>query len=576
MFARIPLLAALALLALALAHAHVAGAWPTAPLVVRACAGSLCTPMAASDGAGGAFVTWREDSLPGSLGRLRAQHVLGGGTLDPTWPASGLAVRDSLAARTLVRVLPDASGGFYVTWLEGSISLFVQHVLGSGVFDPNWPVRGRLIASASSLHGPAIIEDGAGGLILAWAGASSGDTRVFLTRLNSDGTTPPAWRIGQLWFPHLYVPGVLAYEPSLALSNDGSVFLTFIQLEIDELSPSSISFSSQLLRLTAQGQTPEGIVELGRQAVPESGWRIEPWFMCASDGSGGLYGLLRGSEPYASSPDSSVLVHLDAHGQPIEDWPAEGVKMDTPWRANEPVMLADGEGGVAIGGIVYTGTDSDPDLVIHRFHADGTESWNGFVGGSWSPALVSDPLGGFHAAATDRTNWHSGIGGGRAGLYVRSFVPANSPSAGYEQPGTAPNNTAEYGDVGLAPAGDGGCIAFYVHVVAPEGLLAIRLSPSGQPLDVPLPSPAPGLEITSASWRNGVGVRMRCAIPAGASASLALHDLAGRVVARANDLAPRGSSDVVLAGTSRLVPGIYFVRLRQGAASAHARVVVIP
>ncbi len=549
--------------------------WSPTPVVVRPLVATLRTPMAVSDSSGGAFVAWCEDTVANTLGVLRAQHLLASGDRDPAWPSSGRPVRDSLAARTLVRALSDEAGGLYLAWLEG-MTLYVQHILGSGALDARWPARGVSIANVGSHYSPSIIEDGVGGLFVAWAGSQLGDSRALVTRLNADGTTPTAWRVGQLWFPHVYVPGFLVQGVSLARSGDGGAFLAFDQIELESVVPPVLVCTHRVLHLTAQGQTPDDPIELARRVAPEYGWRIDPHALLASDGSGGCYCLLRGGAPYGWYADSSSLLRLEPSGQIVPDWPNEGVRMGSPWTANEPLMIADGMGGVAIGGVVGIYTDTDGDMLVRRFLADGSEGSVVNVGGSWSATLVADPLGGFHAAASDRSSWSSGIGGNRASVCAHSFVPGHGPAVPYEQFGTAPNGTREFGDVGLAPAGDGGCIVFYVHDVAPAGLVAIRLAPSGQPLDVaPVASVSTGLAIASASWRDGVGTEVRCVIPAGSAASLALFDVAGRRLGRLDGIAPAASPALVLPGCDVLSPGVYFARLTQGARTVVARIAVL-
>lgn len=577
MFARIPLLAALALLALALAHAHVAGAWPNHPVVVRAPVANLKTPFALADGLGGAFVAWCEDST-GRAGRVRAQHILGDGVLDPSWPDSGAIVRDSSAARTLLTMLDDSEGGFLLIWWEDNATLCAQHVLASGERDPRWPAGGRRVGtSVTTQDPPSFACDGGGGFYASWVSTAFVPTRVVLTRVLADGTTPTAWDAQR----HFYPPpdaSRLGFSPSIAVADDRGVFLAYDEIDVDFGVPDSAYYATQIQRMAASGaasnEWPSEGLTIGPMRFPTDVPRLQPAVRVARDGSQGIFVLRIPLDGWLL--DSTEVMRFDRFGHLPLEWPEHGVVLPPYSTSRNPVVVPDGVGGLAIGSVVTVSLETDQDLCVERIGPTGSTCWD-FVGGSLTPTLVPSAGAGFHAGAFDPSNWHNGIGGGTAGLHVRSFVPGNTrhPVAFDEFSRLAPRSW-EYGEFAMAAAPDGGCFVFYEHVVAPEGLLAIRLSPSGQPLDVPLPSPAPGLEITSASWRNGVGVRMRCAIPAGASASLALHDLAGRVVARANDLAPRGSSDVVLAGTSRLVPGIYFVRLRQGAASAHARVVVIP
>src|SRR6266508_5657299 len=83
-----------ALAGLLLSSPSTFAAWsddPTMNLPVCTAAHSQDNPRIVPDGVGGAIVTWT-DYRNGINGDIYAQHVLTGGTVDPTWPADGRAI----------------------------------------------------------------------------------------------------------------------------------------------------------------------------------------------------------------------------------------------------------------------------------------------------------------------------------------------------------------------------------------------------------------------------------------------------------------------------------------------------
>lgn len=95
--------------------------------------------------------------------------------------------------------------------------------------------------------------------------------------------------------------------------------------------------------------------------------------------------------------------------------------------------------------------------------------------------------------------------------------------------------------------------------------VAPGLSPGALTLSAPWPTPGRGESLT-----------VRFALPSSAPATLALLDVAGRVVS-SRQVGPLGAGvhSVDLAAGRRLVPGLYFVRISQGGVARVARAVIV-
>jgi hypothetical protein len=166
-------------------------------------AGSQSARKIIDDGVDGAIVAWA-DRRSGTNSDIYVNHVMGGGVLDPAWPANGRAVCTLARDQDGVILVEDDAGGAVIVWMDYRNSfdyndLFAHHVLQSGVLDPSWPTDGRALCTAANYQDlPSIIADGGGGAIVTWrdwrsVGIGSSSTDIYAQHLLGDGTLDPAW-----------------------------------------------------------------------------------------------------------------------------------------------------------------------------------------------------------------------------------------------------------------------------------------------------------------------------------------------------------------------------------------------
>lgn len=158
------------------------GAWQT-----------ICT-----DGAGGAIVTWHDFRSGQFTPDIYAQRVLASGTVDPAWPPDGVALCTAAGVQNQPAVTPDGAGGAIIAWRDtrsGDSDIYAVRVLATGSVDPAWPSDGVALCSmaGSSQAGPAIVSDGAGGAIVAWADGRNVDADIYAQRVLPSGTVDPVW-----------------------------------------------------------------------------------------------------------------------------------------------------------------------------------------------------------------------------------------------------------------------------------------------------------------------------------------------------------------------------------------------
>jgi hypothetical protein len=150
--------------------------------------GPILTTGLATDGLGGAYVSWIARDVDD--GDVYVQHVTGGGVRALGWPDGGLAIAAAPGLQNHAALSPDGSGGVFVTWEDASsrpaVDLFASHRLADGrTLDP--PGGITIAASPSNETEPFLAGDGAGGTIVTWMDDAAPGPRVRVARIASDG-----------------------------------------------------------------------------------------------------------------------------------------------------------------------------------------------------------------------------------------------------------------------------------------------------------------------------------------------------------------------------------------------------
>src|SRR5262249_27867625 len=124
-------------------------------------------PVIASDAAGGAIVTWT-DYRAGVTADIYAQRLNAAGA--PQWLADGVAICTAPNDQVSPRVASDGTGGAVVTWGDtrtGNSDVYAQRVDAAGSL--RWSGNGvQVAAETSDQDTPAIAAVGSGAVIAAW------------------------------------------------------------------------------------------------------------------------------------------------------------------------------------------------------------------------------------------------------------------------------------------------------------------------------------------------------------------------------------------------------------------------
>ncbi len=209
-----------ALLAAFLLPAVSEAAWTPGGVPLSRAAGEQSNPRVVPDGAGGAIVTWM-DKRSGNFD-IYAQRVSASGL--PLWAADGVPVATGPAAQRLPFVASDGAGGAVITWRDdrnGNLDLFAQRIDPSG--QPLWAANGvPVCVESGQQQDTEIVAHGDGSVVIFWRDwRVGGAARLFAQRLNAAGQ--PMWTVNGVQIasaPH-------QYYVSIQPAGDGSYLLSW-------------------------------------------------------------------------------------------------------------------------------------------------------------------------------------------------------------------------------------------------------------------------------------------------------------------------------------------------------------
>jgi len=340
-------------------------------------------PVAVEDGSGGAIVAWAEGrggfctaGFQGDCDIYAQRFAANGARL---WGASGMPVTLAPANQGVsgISMASDGNGGAFLTWEDARpdcCKVYAQHIASDG--SPSWTLDGvRLSPEPTIVFGPMfappqIVSDGQDGAIAAWlenqVNPSVEPPPVTVQRVDAGGAI--VWpengvRIG--------VPQLTAF--SIAADGAGGAFVAFVadtDADFGEMAVQSVS---------ADGTAPWGD---GGVLLGAADYYAETPDLIA-DGNGGAivawvdHGY---DEPSSTESINIYAQRLDADGTPT--WEAGGKPLCTlPGEQNDPRILGDGNGGAVVvwrdcrDYPDFIDCFFGSDIYAQHVAADGTELW---------------------------------------------------------------------------------------------------------------------------------------------------------------------------------------------------------
>jgi len=556
--------------------------WPSDPTVnVPICTAgqNQQAPRMVSDLLSGVFITWPD--LRGASGDIYVQRLLTSGIVDPSWPTNGLMICNALSNQASPAIVGDGAGGILVAWQDfrtgSSYDIYAQHVLPFGTVDGAWPPNGRaLCVSDGDQLAPACVSDGAAGAIVLWQDKRVPDSDVYAQHVLQGGQIDPAWPATGAEL--CVAVGVQQQVQGIEDGAGGAIVVWQDQRAGDGQDD-----------IYAHHVLPGGTVDTnwptnGRLVSGATGAQTAPRVI--PDGSGGL--ITTWTDQRAGSANTDVYAQrVLVTGEVDPAWPPNGLAVCAlAGRQQAPALL-----GLGAQGAIVAWSDSRPtDPGIYAMHlllngvADPAWPINGVkvctaLGSVAFPAIATDGVGGAIIGWTDFREGSSNPDIYAQHVRANAIVDPGWPVNGAAISTAAATQTSPV----LVPDAAGGVIATWTDVrngVSGTDIYAQRVKADGQlggeAVDVPVASyRALGLRV----WPNparGAALSVIYTLSHGVTATLELLDLSGRVVATQLVEGSGSTRRTAFFREVRALPaGLYFIRLQDGTVSRGCRVALL-
>jgi hypothetical protein len=167
--------------------ARGASVWASDGIPLASTAGFQYYPQIASDGAGGAFVTW-QDNRYGADYDIFVQKISGDGLTE--WAQDGILVCNASGNQYNPQIIHDSFGDIIIVWQDrrkGNFDILAQKYNAFG--EPLWKPNGQTVCTlAGDQIEPKIVTDGQGGAIIAWTDYRSGSSSdIYVQHILTDG-----------------------------------------------------------------------------------------------------------------------------------------------------------------------------------------------------------------------------------------------------------------------------------------------------------------------------------------------------------------------------------------------------
>lgn len=189
-------------------YGDIAPGWPTNGVAVCSMAGTHDAPRVVADQVGGVYVVW-EDIRSGSQGYdIYASHILADGTVATGWNASGNKLCGAYNDQTNPTISTDGSGGAFIGWQDyrnNQWFIYATRVSSNGAIANGWDTDGLMVSSWNyHNYSPNIVPDGTGGGFISWYDNNS---YASVQRFTGGGLIASGWPAGGLRITNYYGSG---------------------------------------------------------------------------------------------------------------------------------------------------------------------------------------------------------------------------------------------------------------------------------------------------------------------------------------------------------------------------------
>ncbi|MBN3033064.1 MAG: hypothetical protein JW873_03105 [Candidatus Saganbacteria bacterium] len=255
-------------------------------------------------------------------------------------------------------VIDDGAGGVIVAWqgyCNGSADIFAQHVSAAGAV--LWGQAGIAVCNApAGQFAPRLASDGAGGAIIAWHDYRSGAGEdVYAQRIDKNGQA--IWASNGV--PVCTLPGTQWY-PRIASDEAGGAVIVWTD---GRVSSSDNNIYGQ--RLNAAGKPLWDKDGLAVCSAPQN--QEKPVILASDKGSV----IVAWQDSRAGNLDIYAQ-KLGGNGKPL--WNKDGVAaVIAPYAQEDPQLADDGGGGAVV--VWADDREENPAIYAQKISADGTVQW---------------------------------------------------------------------------------------------------------------------------------------------------------------------------------------------------------
>ena len=161
--------------------------WTTDGVALCVATGRQYGAVTVADGAGGAIVAWSDERGGGSNADLYSQRISADGAVH--WTANGVALCTATGTQSSPTLVSDGAHGALVTWSDlrsGNWDIYGQRISATGTLQ--WAANGVALCTATADQKlSTIAADGAGGAIITWSDNRSGNDDIYAQRVQANG-----------------------------------------------------------------------------------------------------------------------------------------------------------------------------------------------------------------------------------------------------------------------------------------------------------------------------------------------------------------------------------------------------
>jgi hypothetical protein len=377
--------------------------WTANGVVISAAANNQLNPTIATDGGGGAIITWLDERGPGINKDIYAQRIDAAGVVQ--WTANGVAISTAANEQQNPAIVSDGAGGAIITWqdtrTDPANDIYAQRINAAGAVQ--WAANGVAISTAANDQAlPAIVTDGAAGAIIAWQDFRGFSNDVYAQRINAAGAVQ--WALNGV---AISIAAFSQETPRLVSDGAGGAVIAWGDIR------GGVDYDIFAQRVNASGVAQWDVDGVAVSTAANNQYYLD----IAGDGAGGA--IIAWADFRTGLQNDIYCQRINASGAAL--WAGTGAAISTVTGSkNLPVIVADGAGGALIAW--QDSRNGWGNIFAQRVNASGVGQWAS-DGAAIStseptknqPSIVSDGAAGAIIA------WQDFRAGGTSDIYAQNI-----------------------------------------------------------------------------------------------------------------------------------------------------------